>query len=265
MCDKYYARVIFTKLSWSGSQALRTRHFPTAQSRRNLEVMLSGRLPTLLLAALVLAYFGPLIYAASTYPSGYDWQHTVVSNLANPRTNPGSWRVAADGIALTGVLLAMTGFGACRVLRPFAPRWTSWASAFFVLGGTLLTVSALITPGHMALLGLAKAHAKIAQAASFITAVGMVLDVPALLRLPPRFHFVRVAAIVIAVGPMVLFLVCRFVVPLFEHHAAEHGSIDDVLLGGLAFWEWVGSTAVIGFLALVLLGIGGDGSKMDER
>ena len=217
--------------------------------------MFSRRLPVLLLILLVAAYYGPLFYAASTYPSGYDWRHTVVSNLANPRTNPGSWRVAADGIALTGVLLAMTGFAACRMLRPFAPGWTSWASAFFVLAGTMLTVSALITPGHTALLGLAKAHAKIAQAASFVTAVGMVLNIPALLRLPARFNLVRAVAILIAVGPMVLFLVCRFVVPLFESHAAigEHASIDDVLLGGLAFWEWIGSTAVIAFLALILL------------
>jgi hypothetical protein len=205
--------------------------------------MRSRLLPAILLAVLALAYYGPLVYAMNSYPSGYDWRHTVVSNLANPRDNPRSWRVAADGIALTGVLLAVAGTKVRRVLRPLAPGWTLWASVFFVLGGTLLTVSALVNPGHYALLGLGKAHAKIARVASIALTLGMAGNIPALLRLPPRLSPVRATAIFIAVGPMTLFLLCRMIV-----------TSHDFLLGSLAFWEWIGSGSVFAFLALVLLG-----------
>jgi hypothetical protein len=219
-------------------------------------------LRAILLAVLALAYFGPLVYAMSSYPSGYDWRHTVVSNLANPRDNPRSWRITADGIALTGVLLAVAGAEVRRALRPLAPGWTLWASVFFVLGATLLTVSALVNPGHYALLGLGKAHAKIARAASIALTLGMAGNIPALLRLPPRLGAVRAAAIFVAVGPMTLFLLCRMIIPLLESHAAPASrmALHDSLLGSLAFWEWIGSASVFAFLALVLLGVANSAS-----
>ncbi|HEX4139158.1 MAG TPA: hypothetical protein VHY09_02345 [Candidatus Methylacidiphilales bacterium] len=218
--------------------------------------MLSRRLHALLLAALTTAYFGPLIYAVSSYPSGYDWRHTVISNLANPHDNPRSWRVAADGIAFSGVLLAVAGAEVRRVLRPLAPRWTLLASTFFLLGGTLLTVSALVNPGHYALLGLGKAHAKIARVASIALTLGMACNVPALLRLPAQLGAARAAAIFISAGPMTLFLLCRLLIPVLESHASPvwRAALHDSLPGSLAFWEWIGSATVFAFLAVVLLG-----------
>jgi hypothetical protein len=120
-----------------------------------------------------------------------------------------------------------------------APKWTLWATIFFVLGGTLLTVSALINPGHYALFGLGKAHAKIAQAAAIALNLGMAMTIPALLRLPPRWPVARAGVLFLAVGPMTLFLLCRMI------------AIHDSLFPSLAFWEWIASATVFSFLAVV--------------
>ena len=214
-------------------------------------------LSALLLAGLALAYFASLLYAASAYPSGYDWRHIVVSNLANPNDNPGAWRIAADGMAVTGIFLALLGPEVRRPLHSLAPKWTAWACGFFVLGGILLTVSALITPGHHALLGIGKAHAKIAQAAGVGFGIGMACTLPALLRLPPRHAWVRAAGITIVVVPMTFFLLCRIFVPIIEAHAPldQQAAIHHSLEGSLAFWEWIGSVSVYAFLILVTLGL----------
>ncbi len=213
------------------------------------------RLPVLLLTAVALAYGGSLFYAARTYPSGYDLRHTVVSNLANPNDNPRPWRVAADGIAITGILIALLGLEVRRALRPLAPKWTAWVCAFFVLGGMLLTVSALVQPGHYALLSLPKAHAKIAQAASFVLGLGMICTLPALLRLPPRLALLRAVVVLVAVGPVILYLLCRIIFPLAEAYASpdQRAAIHDSLFISLAFWEWIGAASTYIFITLVTL------------
>jgi hypothetical protein len=221
----------------------------------------------LLLAGVAVAYYGSLLYAARSYPAGYAWRHTVVSNLANPNDNPSAWRVAADGMAVTGILLALLGPDLRRSLRAYAPTWASWAGAFFVLGGTLLMVSALILPGHHALFGIGKAHAKIAQAAGFGFGLGMACALPALLRLPKNKAGIRAVAIALVVVPITLFLVCRFCVPATSARMTmEHGSFGEgPLLGSLAFWEWVGSISVYAFLALVTLGLNNTSSEAPRR
>jgi hypothetical protein len=207
-----------------------------------------------LLAALALAFFGSLFYAAAVYPTGYDWRHTVMSSLANPSENPHAYRIASTGMALGGLFLALLGLPIHRALRDYAPRWTLWGRNAFILGGVLLTVSALITPGHHPFLGLPKAHAKIAQAAGVAFGLGMALDLPALLRLPARYTWVRVGAIVLIVVPMTFYLTCRIFLPPVEPPAV-HEAIHQSLLGALAFWEWVGSTSVYLFVALVTLAL----------
>jgi len=225
--------------------------------------MESRRLPVALLVALALAWFGPLFVAARAYPSGYDWRHDVVSNLANPRDNPKSWRIAADGMAVTGIFLALLSLEVRRRLRPLAPAWSNAAAAFLVLGGALLTVSALILPGHHAFFGIGKAHAKIAQAAGIALGLAMACTLPALLRLQRSHARVRAAAVGLVVIPITLFLLCHFLTPVAEAHAPpdQRDAIHHSLPASLAFWEWTGSVAVFGFLALVTLALPSDPSR----
>ncbi|HEX3984012.1 MAG TPA: hypothetical protein VHX12_09990, partial [Acidisoma sp.] len=140
-------------------------------------------------------------------------------------------------------------------LWPLASKWTAWACALFILGGTLLTVSALINPGHYALLSLGKAHAKIARASSIVLTLGMAFTLPALLRLPPRHTLLRATAVFLAVGPMTIFLLCRLIIPIIEAHAPpeQRAAIHDSVPASLAFWEWIGSATVYIYSAIILV------------
>jgi hypothetical protein len=211
--------------------------------------------PVLLLVGLAVAFFGSLLLAASALPGGYDWRHSVMSSLASPRQNPTAYRIAAYGMAASGVFLSLLGFPLCASLRQYAPKWAAWARSFFVLGGVLLTISALITPGHHAFLGLGKAHAKFAQAAAAGFGIGMALTLPALLRLPAQLKRVRIAAVMLAVVPLTIYLCCRllFGPPASSQPPSTH---PVSLLASLAFWEWVGSASVYLFLALIVLALG---------
>jgi hypothetical protein len=211
--------------------------------------------PKLLLAILVLSFFGSLIVAAIVFPAGYDWRHTVMSSLASPRENPRAFRIVSYGMALSGVLLAFAAFHVRRSLQPCAPNWTAWARGFFVAGGVLLTVSALITPGHHAFLGLPKAHAKIAQAAGVGFALGMILNLPAILVTPARRYHAREAALILICVPLTVFLTCWVLLPTLEAWASTSPQQETKVsaLGSLAFWEWVGSISVYLFVALVIL------------
>ncbi len=209
----------------------------------------------LLLLALAFSYFGSLFYAAAHYPEGYDWRHTVVSSLASPDENPNAFRVAAYGMAVSGILLSCLAFGIRNALQPHAPKWTAWAQWTVVLGGVLLTVSALLTPGYHTYFGLPKAHAKVAQMAGFCFSLGMALNIPALIRLPPQLARVKQIGLFLVTVPVGLYLVFRILLPAFQSFASLQTSeeIRRAIVENLALWEWVGSISVYLFIALVIL------------
>jgi hypothetical protein len=226
--------------------------------------------PGALLIGLALSYFGSLFVAATAFPGGYNWSHIVISSLASPRENPGASRTALCGLAVSGVFLSFLGVCVRSSLRGYAPKWTAWGQGFFVLGGILLTISALIPSGHYTFLGLPKAHAKFAQAAGIGIGAGMALSLPAILRLPVRQAWVRVSAIVLVVVPITLYLSCRIFLPLVENFVSLSWQrvLQQSIRGHLAFWEWVGSISVYLFLALVTLALApqpGSGKKEKMR
>jgi hypothetical protein len=210
--------------------------------------------PILLLIVLAFSFFGTLIFAAALFPAGYDWRHTVMSSLASPRENPKAFRIAADGMVVSGFLLSGLGFYVRSALLPYAPKWTAWACFFFVLGGVLLTISAFITPGHRAFLGLPKAHAKFAQAAGIDFGLGMALNLPAILLLTGRHAWIRVAELVVVTVPMTLYLMCRISLPWIEAFCPPHEqeAIRHSIFGSLGFWEWIGSVSVYCYVTLII-------------
>jgi hypothetical protein len=234
--------------------------------RDSFHGILNSFWPIFLLSALAVSFFGSLLFAAVSFPAGYDWRHTVMSSLASPRENPHAFRIASYGMAVSGVFLSLLALYVRRPLRAYAPVWTFWARFFFVLGGILLTVSALITPGHHTFLGLAKAHAKLAQAAGVGFGLGMALDLPAILRLPVRHAWIRVTALILITVPMTLYLTCRIFLPIVESFlkASTQAALQRSILGSLAFWEWIGSTSVYLFVALTILLLGRQAGSPNE-
>jgi hypothetical protein len=210
--------------------------------------------PGLLLAALAVAFFGSLLLAAMAFPDGYAWYRTVISSLASPRQNPAAYRIASLGLAASGILLSLLGFQLRTSLKAHAPKWTAWARFFFVLGGMLLTISSLITPGHHAFLGLGKAHAKFAQAAGIGLGLGMALNLPALLRLPASRKWVRITAILLIVVPITSYLSCRILL-LSGISTSVQQALEKSIFGRLSFWEWTGSVSAYLFVALIVLAL----------
>jgi len=211
--------------------------------------------PKLLLTALAISFFGSLLVSAFAFPAGYDWRHTVMSSLASPQENPKAFRIVSYGMAVSGILLSFSAFYIRSSLQPWAPKWTAWARMFFILGGVLLTISALITPGPHTFLGLPKAHAKLAQAAGVGFALGMILNLPAILATPTRRYRAREAAMALICLPVTVFLTCWILLPMADSLASTsfQQKIRESVFESLAFWEWIGSVSVYLFVALLAL------------
>src|SRR5919198_2850229 len=89
---------------------------------------------TALLVLIFLAFFGTLALSARMFPQGYDWRYRVISNLLSPRDNPGHFRFAATGVALTGLLM-LPFFGYIqRQFNSITPRMARVNTAIFTAG-----------------------------------------------------------------------------------------------------------------------------------
>jgi hypothetical protein len=116
-------------------------------------------------------------------------------------------------------------------------------------------ISALITPGHHAFLGLRKAHAKFAQAGTFSFDVGMVLTLPALLSLPASRQGVRMVSVILVLVPLTSYLLSRILLPSLADPDSLNRTTHPPLLGSLAFWEWTGSATVFLYTGIIVLAL----------
>ena len=80
-----------------------------------------------LLAVIFLSFFGTLTLSASMSLQSYDWRYSVISHLLSPRDNPSHYRLAAGGLALTGLLMLPFAGYLRRQLGMIAPRWPWFA------------------------------------------------------------------------------------------------------------------------------------------
>jgi hypothetical protein len=116
----------------------RSRAEHAAKATRSLRISNGNRLPaaetsipavfhrksilSALLALIFLSFFGTLTLSASMSPQSYDWRYSVISHLLSPRDNPSHYRLAAGGLALTGLLMLPFAGYLRRQLGMIAPR-----------------------------------------------------------------------------------------------------------------------------------------------
>src|SRR2546421_751535 len=126
----------------------RSRAEHAAKATRSLRISNGNRLPaaetfipavfhrksilSALLALIFLSFFGTLTLSASMSRRSYDWRYSVISHLLSPRDNPSHYRLAAGGVALTGLfLLPLAGFF-CPPFGMIAPREALGCSGSFL-------------------------------------------------------------------------------------------------------------------------------------
>lgn len=211
--------------------------------------------PAVLWAGLGVCFFGSLIGAATFFPLGYDWRHTVISSLASPRDNPHAYGMACAGLAFSGLLLIPFPFLLQTRLEPFAPKLTVWAGRLFLLGAIALTLSALIVPGHYRLLGLSRWHEHLAQISSVAFCLSLLLYGGALLRLPPSLLLLRALAGLVVVLPVTALVASRLSLWLAYAFSstAVYQAVKGSLWSSLALWEWIGACCIYAFLGLMTL------------
>ena len=142
----------------------RSRAEHAAKATRSLRISNGNRLPaaetsipavfhrksilSALLALIFLSFFGTLTLSASISPQSYDWRYSVISHLLSPRDNPSHYRLAAGGLALTGLLMLPFAGYLRRQLGMIAPRVAAVCSGSFLAGIVALICACFVVPQH---------------------------------------------------------------------------------------------------------------------
>ena len=213
--------------------------------------------PATALVGLGLNFFGSLVLAACFYPQTYRWRQTVMSALASPKDNPHAFGIACAGVAVSGLLLLLFVNILRERLGSFAPESVAQAGRCLAAGGILLTLTALIVPGHYRVLGVHRIHEQLARASAAFLCVALVGYLRAIYHLPPTKRWLRWSAWVFVALPVAAFLVSRLALvfawsylPMDVYRAATVST-----WGSLALWEWVGASCIYLFLGLSSLGL----------
>lgn len=201
-------------------------------------------------------YFGSLAVAVALFPRGYDWRTMSISKLLYPLVNPQYHFIPAVGVGLSGVLMLPFAGYIRRGLGVDSPVVRAGA-AFFFSGAVCLILASVIT-SHPAQgrATVPQLHAALARVAGIGFGLGMVLFESHALRNRRRaggelarrrlvlwWGWLMWPGIVVVVFVLILRLHLPVLEPLartLKHSAAWK----------LGFWEWIGSTAVFGFLVV---------------
>jgi hypothetical protein len=82
------------------------------------------------------------------FPKTYDWRYSVISHLLSPRDNPSHYRLAAGGLALTGLLMLPFPGYLWRQLGMIAPRMALVCAGSFLAGIGALIGACFVVPQH---------------------------------------------------------------------------------------------------------------------
>ena len=214
----------------------------------------------LLLALILISFFGTLAFAATLVPHGYDWRYRVISSLLSPRDNPEHYWVAAWGVALTGLLMLPFGPHLHRVLKRVSPRSALFAAIVFVVGVLLLIADCFVVPQHVhAMLGIRRLHEFLARSSAGSLAVAMLISCWCAWKgrghILPRKLFLIWSVVTVLPLSGVFFSESLLLLVKFDPVLGQpiRRALRHSVFWHLGFWEWIGAVAVYVFLAAAVV------------
>jgi hypothetical protein len=209
-----------------------------------------------LLALIFLSFFGTLTLCASMFPKSYDWRYSVISHLLSPRDNPSHYRLAAGGLALTGLLmLPFVGY-LRRQSGMIASRLALVCAGSFLAGIVALICACFVVPQHTHdVLRIRRLHELLGRSAAGFLALAMICSCWCAWK---GRHKSR--------GTLCLFWTWSVLtlLPLAGIFCSEalllltrleptrmqpvHAALRHSVFWHLGFWEWTGAATVFAFL-----------------
>jgi len=201
-------------------------------------------------------YFGSLAVAVALFPKGYDWRAMSISKLLYPLVNPQYHFIPAVGIGLSGVLMLPCAGYIRRGLGADSPMARAGATFFFAGAVCLILASAINSHPAEGRATVPRLHEALGRVAGIGLGLGMLLfELAALKRRRRDGGDVSIRRLVTWWGwltwpgivVMAFVLVLRIRLPVLEpfRQALRHSPAWN-----LGCWEWVGSVAVLAFLAV---------------
>ena len=224
------------------------------------------RLLTMLLPLSFVASFGTLIVAAYLFPSHYDWQRRVISDLTSPRANPDFYWLPTLGIAVSALLsLPFAGFME-RGLHGIAPRLARTIGVAFALGFVLLMLACVAVPSHKpSMLFLRRLHETSARGFAVAAGVGMLSCCWCAMKdrlnarggqksLRPALAYLWLSLTLVPIGCLAIAGILVFGHNLHQEWAdTVREWFRHTPMWRLAFWEWFGIVAFFAFMMVSAL------------
>jgi len=201
-------------------------------------------------------YFGSLAVAVALFPKGYDWRVMSISKLLYPLVNPQYHVIPAVGVGLSGVLMLPCAGYIRRGLGGDSSMVRAAAALFFAGAVCLILASAITSHPAQGRATVPRLHEALARVAGIGLGLGMLLFELAALKRQRRdggdlssrrmviwWSWLTWPGIVV----MTFVLVLRIHLAVLEPVAR---ALKHTAAWNLGSWEWVGSAAVLGFLAV---------------
>ena len=250
----------------------RSRAEHAAKATRSLRISNGNRLPaaetsipvvfhrksilSTLLALIFLSFFGTLALSGSMSPQSYDWRYSVISHLLSPRDNPSHYRLAAGGLALTGLLMLPFAEYLRRQLGMIAPRVAPVCSGSFLAGIVALICACFVVPQHTHdVLRIRRLHEVLGRSAAGFLALAMIGSCWCAWkgrckgRGISRLFWIWSALTLLPLAGIfcseVLLILTRLEPTRMQ---PVHAALRHSIFWHLGFWEWTGAVAVFAFL-----------------
>jgi hypothetical protein len=209
-----------------------------------------------LLALIFFSFFGTLTLSALMFQKSYDWRYTVISHLLSPRDNPSHYRLAAAGLAMTGLLMLPFAGYLRRLLGAIAPRVALVCAGSFLVGILALICACFVVPQHThEVWRIRRMHELLGRSAAGFLALAMICACWCAWK--GRAENVTAARLfwiwsALTLLPMAGILCSEILLLLTRLEPASMQPIRAVLRHSvfwhLGFWEWTGAVAIFAFL-----------------
>jgi hypothetical protein len=209
-----------------------------------------------LLALIFLSFFGTLTVCASMFPKSYDWRYSVISHLLSPRDNPSHYRLAAGGLALSGLLMLPFAGYLRRQLGMIAPRVALVCAGSFLAGIVALICACFVVPQHTHdVLRIRRLHELLGRSAAGFLALAMIGGCWCAWkgryksRGASRLFWIWSALTLLPLAGIfcseALLILTRLEPTRMQ---PVHAALRHSIFWHLGFWEWTGAVAVFAFL-----------------